>query len=267
MRFAGLSLEFMTISFAITLLASCYSRPLMVPLSPEPGTVSNYTVGLARVASPGQVMIERTEGSGVLPGFVLERSIRVRGLTRQPPEASGPWMARFEYKGECPAGRYVVTNRYFYNGRLGIVVGEDGAIACPHPVLQLGGAKKGRAWDLEETLPVLPFRPTRVAANPVPGVVRWELVFLSYANDKLSVEYREYPAQRVRRQFRVGVEYDSFEMLTTPTTARKLVFNLAKDKSMTYRGVTAEVTSATTDQVVFRVVNEEVPQTPPIPAS
>jgi hypothetical protein len=267
-KITRLPLELIAAALASVAVVSCYSSPLMAPIAPEPGPVSNYTLGLVRAATPGQVMIERTEGSGSLPGFELERPIRVQHLTRQPPGAAGAWMARFEYKGTCSAGRYVVTNRYFYGARLGIIVSEDGTIACPHPVLQLGGAKKGRAWDLEEPLPFRPFRPTKVAASMFPGAVRWELVFLSYANDKLTVEYREFPGQRIRRKFRWGdIEYDVFELAGAPTTVRKLVFNLASDKSITYRGVTMDVTSAAPDQLVFRVVNESAPEPPPASSS
>jgi hypothetical protein len=262
MKLVRLPLELIAATLASVAIASCYSSPLMAPIAPEPGPVTNYTLGLARAATPGQVMIERTEGAGVVPGFTLERPIRIRHLTRQPPEASGSWMARFEYRGTCSEGRYVVTNRYFYSSRLGIIVGEDGTIACPRPVLQLGGAKKGRAWDLEEPLPVRPFRPTKVAADLLPGVVRWELVFRSYANDKLTIEYREFPGQRVRRKLRWDIEYDVFELATTPTTVRRLVFNLASDKSITYRGVTMDVSSVETDQILFRVVNDSGPEPP-----
>jgi hypothetical protein len=266
-KVARLRFELIVVTLASLAVASCYSAPLMVPIAPEPGPVSNYTLGLVRAASPGQVMIERTEGAGVVPGFTLERPIRIRGLQRQPPEASGSWMARFEYRGTCSAGRYIVTNRYFFSARLGIIVGEDGTIACPKPVLQLGGAKKGRAWALEEPLPVRPFRPTKVAADLLPGVVRWELVFRTYANDKLTIEYREFPGQRVRRKLRWDIEYDVFELATTPTTVRRLVFDLASDKSITYRGVTMNVSSVATDEILFRVVNDSGPHPPPASGS
>src|SRR5689334_4682344 len=143
---AGAPRRLATVFVAALAAASCYARPLLTPLQPEPGTVSNFTLGLARVAAAGQVMLERTEGSAVLPGFVLDKPITVKGL--RSPQASSAWKSRFEYKGTCPSGRYVLTAPAFYNERLGIIVGEDGTIDCPHPVIQLRGAKMGRSWDL-----------------------------------------------------------------------------------------------------------------------
>jgi hypothetical protein len=236
-------------------LASCYPPLHIVRIEPYPGTATNYLVGRIQTVGADLPMIERTEGSQVLPGFVLEKPIRVRHLMDRPLETSLEWKARFEYKGDCPSGRFILTSRSLRNDRLGIIVSEDGTIACPHPVRQLGGAKKGRSWDLEEPLPIQPFRPvSAVMAKLVRGAVRWKLMFRGYENGKLILEYREYRA-RVHK-VTSSVVMKVLDLPPTPTSVETVTIDLPRPGTIAYRGITMEIASVSSDQIAFRVVHE-----------
>lgn len=229
---------------ATSLVSACYPMPRLAPVWPSPEPVSNYTVGETRRAIPGAVMVDRTDGSQLLPGFVLTRAIGVLGTSEQPPDAGSHWVARFEYQGACAAGRYVVTNPYFYEERVGIVISSDGTIECPRPVVQLVGGNRGRTWPLDEPVPVTVFDPVPYVAGFSQDAVRWQLVYDGRTGNKVRLRYRE---------FRDGAFDDNAE----PVHEQDLTYDLGKTRRIVFRKTEIEILSATSRDVSYRVVREE----------
>lgn len=227
-------------------LAGCYPPPRLNSLIPSPEPVSNYALGETRIAAPGSVMVDRTDGSHLLPGFVLVGPLTVRGTSEQPPAEAGLWVARFQYGGACPNPSYVLTNPWFYQERVGIVVSEDGTIECNPPVVQLIGGKKGRTWEIEEPLPSQPFSPVPYIAGFAAEAVRWQLLYGGRAGNTLTLEYRE---------FRDGAYHDS----ATPVYQQQLKYDLGATKTIAFRDTQIQVVSANSREITFRVLRDAGP--------
>jgi hypothetical protein len=230
---------------SICALSACYSRPRVQPIFPEARPLASVHVGEARTARVGEVMVDRTDGSQVLPGFLLNRQINVVGTNRQPVVDSEIWAARFRYAGPCPDGVYVVTSPSFYEERIGIVISEDGSIRCDMPVVQLVGGKTGRTWQIDEPLPAeRVFDPVPFVSGFEPGAVRWQLVYRGRSGGKVALEYIEY------RGYVDDNARPAFQQTTT--------HDLAATKTLSFRGTEIRVERATDRDISYRVVRDEM---------
>lgn len=232
------------LSATCALLSSCYPSPRLAPIWPVVEPVSNYAPGETLTAAPGLVMVDRTDGSLVLPGFLLTSPLRVIGTDRLPPVEAGLWSARFEYRGSCPDGFYVLTNPYFYEERVGIVVSREGRIACDSPVVQLVGGKRGRTWDLDEQLPIQPFTPVPYVAGFEADAVRWQLLYSGRSGNTVTLEYRE---------FRNG----AFDDDAVPAYQQQVTYDLGASKTITFQNTLIQVVSANNREITFRVVRDD----------
>jgi len=239
------------------LVAACYPIPRVAPVVPVGEPVSNYAPGETLTATPGTVMIDRTDGSQILPGFILKQPIRVLGTDKQPTEEAGLWAARFEYRGDCPDGHYILTNPFFYEERIGIITTRDGTIVCDPPVIQLVGGNRGRTWRLEDALPIQPFSPVPYIAGFSQDAVRWQLLYGGRTGNTVTLEYRE---------FRNG----AFDDNAAPVYQQQLTYDLRSTKTITFRKTQLEVLRATDRDIAFRVLHEDaratrMPPPPPRP--
>ncbi len=226
-------------------LSACYARPRIQPIWPESRSLATVHQGEARTVRRGEIMVDRTDGSQVLPGYVLKRQIGVVGTDRQPVLDNGVWAARFRYSGTCPDGTYVVTHPLFYEERVGIVITEDGSIACDMPVVQLVGGKTGRTWQLDEQLPVdRIFDPVPFVSGFEEGAVRWQLVYRGGSGKKVSLEYIEYR----------GYVDDNAK----PAFQETQTYDLGKSKLLSIRGTEIEVVRATGNDISFRVARDDL---------
>jgi hypothetical protein len=224
--------------------SACYARPRLQPIWPETRSLATVHAGEQRVARTGELMVDRTDGSQVLPGYLMTREIRVVGTDRQPVLDNEVWAARFRYAGTCPDGVYVVTSPSFYEERIGIVITEDGSITCDMPVVQLIGGNSGRTWQLDEPLPAnRVFDPVPFVAGFEPGAVRWQLYYRGRSGGKVTLEYVEY------RGYVDDNAKPSFQQTTS--------YDLAATKSLSFRGTEIRIDRATDRDVAFRVVREE----------
>jgi hypothetical protein len=225
-------------------LAACYARPRIQPISPEVRSLATVQTGEQRIARVGDLMIDRTERSHVLPGYLLNREIRVVGTDRQPVVDSEVWGARFRYAGTCPDGVYVVTSPTFYEERIGIIITEDGSITCDMPVVQLVGGNTGRTWQLDEPLPLdRVFDPVPFVSGFEPDAVRWQLFYRGRSGGKVTLEYVEY------RGYVDDNAKPSFQQTTT--------YDLAATRSLSFRGSEIRIDRATDRDIAFRVVRHE----------
>jgi hypothetical protein len=232
------------VAFALLGLSACYARPRVQPIWPEARPLSTVHVGEARTARKDDIMIDRTDGSQVLPGYLLNRQINVVGTDRQPVLDNEIWAARFRYAGPCPDGVYIVTSPSFYEERIGIVISEDGSITCDMPVVQLVGGKTGRTWQLDEQLPAdRVFDPVPFVSGFEEGAVRWQLVYRGRSGGKVSLEYIEY------RGYVDDNAQPAFQQTTT--------YDLASTKSIVFRGTEIRIDRATDRDIAFRVVRHE----------
>ena len=226
-------------------LSACYARPRVQPIWPESRSLATVHAGEPRTVRKGEIMVDRTDGSQVLPGYLMRREIRVVGTDRQPVVDSEIWAARFRYAGACPDGVYVVTSPSFYEERIGIIVTEDGSITCDRPVVQLVGGKTGRSWQLDEPLPIdRVFDPVPFVAGFEEGAVRWQLVYRGREGRKANIEYVEYR----------GYVDDNAEPSFRQTTS----YDLASTKNLTFRGTEIQVVRLTDNDIDFRVVRDDV---------
>jgi hypothetical protein len=230
---------------AICSLSACYARPRVQPIWPEARPLASVHAGEARTARTGEIMIDRTDGSQVLPGYLLNRQITVIGTDRQPVVDSEVWAARFRYAGPCPEGVYIVTSPSFYEERVGIVISEDGSITCDRPVIQMVGGKTGRSWQIDEPLPAdRVFDPVPFVAGFEPDAVRWQLFYRGRSGNKVSLEYVEY------RGYVDDNAQPSFQQTTT--------YDLAATKSLSFRGTEIKVERATDREISYRIVRDNL---------
>jgi hypothetical protein len=233
------------VALALVGLSACYARPQVQPIWPEARPLATVHVGEARTAQKGDIMIDRTDGSQVLPGYLLNRQITVVGTDRQPVVDSEVWAARFRYAGPCPDGVYIVTSPSFYEERIGIVITEDGSITCDMPVVQLVGGKTGRTWQLDEQLPAeRVFDPVPFVSGFEEGAVRWQLVYRGRSGGKVALEYIEY------RGYVDDNAKPAFQQTTT--------YDLAATKSLSFRGTEIKVDRATDRDISYRVVRDDL---------
>ena len=226
------------------LVSACYPTPRMAPIYPAGQSVSNYAIGETMRAERGAVMVDRTDGSQTLPGFVLVQPFGIIGTSHQVPEDGGLWPARFEYRGACPTGAYIVTNPYFYEERVGIIISNDGTIDCDAPVIQLIGGNRGRTWRLQEQLPLRAFDPAPYVAGFSQDALRWQLVYDGRSGNSINVDYRE---------LRGGAFDDDAE----PAYRERMKFDLGRSKTIKFRNTEIQVVSATDREIAYRVVKDE----------
>lgn len=226
-------------------ISACYPYPRVQTAWPETRSLSMVHAGETRTARKDEIMFDRTDGSQVLPGFVLTRDIHVVGTDRQPVRDSGVWGARFRYAGSCPEGAWIITNPSFYEERVGIIVSQDGSIACNMPVVQLVGGQTGRTWQIDEQLPAMNvFDPVPFVAGFEPGAVRWQLVYRGTSGRKVNLEYVEY------RGYVDDTAKPAFQQVTS--------FDLGATKTLSFRGTEIQVTRASDREISYRVVKDDL---------
>src|SRR5690349_17461985 len=71
--------------------SACYPYPHVQTVWPETRSLSTVHAGETRTARKDEIMFDRTDGSQVLPGFVMTRDLHVIGTDRQPVRDSGVW--------------------------------------------------------------------------------------------------------------------------------------------------------------------------------
>lgn len=214
-------------------------------LRPSPTPWTNYAINEVRTSSTGSSMVVWMGKGLMMPGFELITPVGGPPGGYQTAAGRG-WFARFHYTGKsCPGAYYVVVNKDYYAGRIGIVVSEEGVLRCRDAFLQVGGGQKGRAWPVDVAVG------TRIFEAEEPRVIerrasafKWELIYSGRSGDRIKIAYREYFSANG------GV-------FARPAFSQELEYDLSRGSRITFREIEIEIFAADNIGVKFRVLRDE----------
>lgn len=223
--------------------SGCYTKPQLTLLVPTDVPLANYTIGETKRAAPGAVMVERVEGTLLLPGYLPLAPLKVEGLGAQPPQEQSIWPARYRYRGTCLGGEYLVTNAGFYREVIGIVIAADGSITCDKPVVQIRGSKAGRSWSIAKMDTSKLFSPKPFVAGTDGRPLRWQLLYSGRSGSEVLLDYREFEdlgfGSQARTAFYQQIKYD-----------------LSASKTIQFRETQIEVLEASNAGIRYKVLRD-----------
>jgi hypothetical protein len=246
-----------SLGLSALLAAACLTSCATQPISPNQPTIepwTNYAIGRVQDAATGSPMVEWMRHARFLRGYVMVSPVKVERIGGQPPTDAGVWPARYTYHGPCTGGRYVITNKRFYNEQIGIIVAEDGTIPCAPSVFQIAGLRAGRNWSTPGAVGVRAFAPTPFFADANAAPIKWELIYSGRSGSEIVLDHREYAN---------GPE----GAFARPAFNQQLKYDLPTSNHVVYRSLEIEIVEASNAGVKFRVLRDAEQSSTPQPAT
>ncbi len=223
----------------VSALVACARPP--IPVERNPGShdpLESYRVGYAEEATTGSVMVQMQEDATYLHSFDLVREVAPTGIRALP--LSQTWLARHLYKGPCSHGKFVLTTPTYFHGTIGVVVTEEGIIACLESILEVRPhrffRKSGRTWETPGFVGKRVFR-RRNAPFMLEGErLRWQLIYGGRSGEEIFVTYREYTGD-----------------FSGPSIEQEMRYSAEHGSRFVFRTIELEVIQATRNSIVFRV--------------
>jgi hypothetical protein len=222
----------------VSALVACARPP--IPVERNPGShdpIKSYRVGLAQEATTGSVMVERQEDATYLHSFDLVREVAPTGIRVLP--LGQTWLAKHLYKGPCSHGKFVLTTPTYFHSTIGVVVTEEGVIACLESILEVRPHRlfrtSGRTWETPG------FVGKRVFHSKAPFMLegerlRWQLIYGGRSSEEIFVTYRKYTGD-----------------FSGPSIEQEMRYSAERGSRFVFQTLELEVIEATQNSIVFRV--------------
>jgi hypothetical protein len=222
---------------------ACYTMPRLSKVIPSESSLTSYSLGEIHTAAVGSVMIERVDGTLLLPGFVLASSAPIE-LQSLPPDRT-IWPARYRYEdGPCSGGVYVLTRPDYRGETMGVVVAADGSFPCESPLVELAGCSAGRTWPTGTPAGSRSFDGRPFVAGASRKFLRWQLIYEGRTGNELTIDYKQFSDSGRGTQ-------------PQPEHYQELKYDLAKDKKLRFQDTEIEVLEASNAGIRFRVLRDD----------
>ncbi|MFK7976401.1 MAG: hypothetical protein AB8C02_09715 [Halioglobus sp.] len=150
--------------------------------------------------------------------------------------ASSKWFPQYRWNGT--EGDFVLKSPNYFNGAIGIISSEEGAVP-PNPVMRIDGKGSLDRYPIgnaDENSPV--FR-KQVILIPIDDGFQFELLYTGRSKDSISILYREYIGDLSRSSF-----------------YQELTYDLAESNVIQFRSIRIEVAEATNSEIRYKVLED-----------